>query len=101
MDITIDDERIAELAIKYGLGQDILCRLKSAEERKIALDETEIFLLNAVRWFLVESEDIKDVLEIINRFGYISLCGIFADEYLLELQRRSAEIDGDSLDLTV
>ncbi len=102
MDITLSNVRVAELAEKYGVRQSVTSKLFSGEdERKTALDEIEMFFLNIVRWYLVEAEDIKDALEIINQFGAYSLCGIFADEYLLEYRRINPEIDGDSLDLEV
>ncbi|MBP7700777.1 hypothetical protein KA111_01790 [Candidatus Woesebacteria bacterium] len=102
MDITIDDERIIELARKYGVNQAILDGFQVGDdggaERKRALDEIEIFLLNAVRYLEVEADDIKDALEIINQFGVISKYGFFADEYLKMLAAVGDGQTGDELD---
>lgn len=105
MDITIDDERIVDLAKKYGVNQGILDGFQVGDdggvERKRALDEIEIFLLNAVRYLEVEADDIRDVLQIINQFSVFSKYGIFADEYLKMLEAVGDGEVGDELPSSV
>jgi len=105
MDITIDDERIIALAKRYGVNQGILDGFQVGDdggvERKRALDEIEIFLLNAVRYLEVEADDIRDVLHIINQFSVISKYCFFADEYLKMLAQVRTNEGREEYDETV